>query len=755
MMSSPPSGSESSAAESGAFSLLHERVRRWIWEQRWSELREIQERSIPAILQGTEDVILAAATASGKTEAAFLPICSRLTSSPANSIQALYIGPLKALINDQWDRLDLLCDSLEIPVHRWHGDVGQAAKKRVVSEPKGILLITPESLEAHFVIRGPQLARLFQDLEFVVIDELHSFMGTERGRQLQSLLHRLELVVRRRIPRIALSATIGEMNLAADFLRPGEGGRVEVIVAPSDGQELKLQLKGYRSSARPDASAGNQSQDGSGSDQEIAAEVFRLLRGTDNLIFTNARARVEMYADLLRRFSDAASVPNEFFPHHGSLSKEIREEAESRLKDRSRPINVVATSTLEMGIDIGSVESIAQIGVPPSVASLRQRLGRSGRRGKPAVLRIFVHEEGIDSRTHPQDTLRCELIESIAMVNLLLARWYEPPASGALHLSTLVQQMLSLVAQHGGATAGQAFRVLCESGPFRGITSTLFATFLRNLGERDLITQMHDGTLVLGLAGERIVNHRDFYAAFQTPEEFRLTSGSRTLGTLPISQPVAVGGFLIFAGRRWQVLSIDLEHKQIDLQPAAGGRVPLFGGSGTSIHDRVREEMFAVYQSFDVPVFLDATARDLLREGRENFQRLGLRRTMIVPFGKVILLFPWVGDRILDTLILELHGKGLKVSKEGIALSVTDSSELALLAHLRQIVAVESADPIVLAKLAVNKEREKYDHLLGDELLSVDFAARSLDVDGALETARRIVDATAVRTFQAEFRPDR
>ncbi len=742
-MTSPPSGSETSAA----FSLLDERIRRWIWEQRWDELREIQERSIPGILQGMEDVILAASTASGKTEAAFLPICSRLASSPAKSIQALYVGPLKALINDQWDRLDLLCDSLEIPVHRWHGDVGQAAKKKVITEPSGILLITPESLEAQFVIRGPQLGRMFQHLEFIVIDELHSFMGNERGRQLQSLLHRLELVVRRRIPRIALSATIGEMKLAAEFLRPGEGDRVEVIVAASTGQELKLQIKGYRREAP--SMTENGAQGGDGSDQELAADLFRLLRGTDNLIFANARARVELFADLLRRMSESAKVPNEFFPHHGSLSKEIREEAESRLKDRTRPINVVATSTLEMGIDIGSVESIAQVGPPPSVSSLRQRLGRSGRRGKPSVLRILVQEEGIDPKTHPVDTLRADLVESIAMVNLLLARWYEPPPSGALHLSTLVQQTLSVIAQHGGATAGQAYRVLSESGPFRGISSNLFGTFLRRMGELDLISQMHDGTLVLGLTGEKIVNFRDFYAAFQTPEEFRLTCGARTLGTLPISQPVCEGGYLIFAGRRWRVRSLDLERKVIDLESAAGGRVPIFGGTGTGVHDRIREEMFAVYQSFDVPLFLDEVARDLLREGRENFQRLGLREAAILAHGKETIVFPWVGDRILDTLMLQLQARGLNVSKVGIALSVLDADAQKVSAHICTLASAGLADPLTVASFAKVKEREKYDHLLGEELLTVEFAARSLDVEGALRTAKRIVGDAAEKQARA------
>src|SRR4051794_19076113 len=213
----PPSVSDASAS----FELLHERVRRWIWDQQWSELRDVQELAIRTLLAGEGDAIVTAATAAGKTEAAFLPICSRLVGEEASSgVQVLYVGPLKALINDQWRRLQDLCESLEIPVHRWHGDVTSTARDNLIRKPDGILLITPESLEAMFVRRGTDVARIFGGLRYIVIDELHAFIGSERGMQLQSLLHRLEHVLRRRVRRIGLSATLGDMNIAADFLRP-------------------------------------------------------------------------------------------------------------------------------------------------------------------------------------------------------------------------------------------------------------------------------------------------------------------------------------------------------------------------------------------------------------------------------------------------------------------------------------------------------------------------------------------------------
>ena len=326
---------------------------------------------------------------------------------------------------------------------------------------------------------------------------------------------------------------------------------------------------------------------------------------------------MERFADLLRRRAERASLPNEFWPHHGNLSREIREEAEERLQG-TRPTTVVATTTLELGIDIGSVDSTAQIGAPGSVASLKQRLGRSGRQaGAPSVIRIYVQEKEIGENTPPQDQLRGALVQTVAMIRLLIDRWVEPPPPAALHLSTLVQQVLSLTAQHGGFRAADAYRALCSSGPFDTVDQSIFAQLLRDLASHELLSQTHDGTMVLDLSGERLVNHYDFYAAFMAPDEWRLLAKGRTLGTLPVTFPLAPDLFLIFAGRRWRIVDVNEERHEVDLEPAPGGVPPIFGGSGAMIHDRVREEMRRVYEDDGVPVFLDATGRELLAEGRK------------------------------------------------------------------------------------------------------------------------------------------
>ncbi|HEY5182973.1 MAG TPA: DEAD/DEAH box helicase [Dermatophilaceae bacterium] len=771
---------------SAAFTQLHPKIQRWIWEQNWCELRDAQERAVGPILAGNRDLIIAAATASGKTEAAFLPICSALldagvgpvpdppagplTTEPetanATGVQVLYVSPLKALINDQYGRLDALCEHLDIPVHRWHGDVAGSRKAKVLKHPDGLLLITPESLEALLVIHGPKVGRIFGGLRYVVIDEMHSFLGAERGAQLQSLLHRVELALRRRVPRIGLSATLGDMAAAAEFLRPGRGDAVTVITAADDTQELQLQLRGYEATpahlspaaAEKAETRGDQveTEDITPGDQvAIADHLFATLRGTDNLIFANSRRNVEIYSDLLKRRSDRAQVPNEFVPHHGSLSKDLREHVEARLKDRDQPVSAVCTSTLEMGIDIGSVSSIAQLGAPHTVSSLWQRLGRSGRRGGAATMRLYVSEEQVTPQTPPPDALRVELVQSIAMVNLLLERWNEAPDSGGLHLSTLTQQLLSLIAQHGGITPLQAHETLCLRGPFAQVTPTLFKMLLRALAAEkvDLITQASDGLLLLGVAGERLVNHYSFYAAFRTADEYRLIANGRPLGTLPIDYPLMPGSLLIFGGRRWKVLAVDAQAKVVELVRSSGGRPPLFTGSGGEVADRVRQEMRTIYTTADVPAYLDATAARLLAEGRANFTRFSLGEDPLLTSGADTLIFAWRGDRILSTLAVALTGAGIDVAQDGVCLTMTGAPRATAIAHLRALLAEGPPEPVALASRVGTKIVEKYDDQLTDELLNEAFAARSLDVDGAWDALRGLLDNLSADQHPADAHP--
>ena len=735
MTSSVPSDSE-------AFELFHPGVQRWIYDAGWERLRDAQERSAARILAGDRDVIIAAATASGKTEAAWLPICSALArnrdaGTGGAGVQAMLISPLKALINDQYERLGQLCERLDIPVHRWHGDVASSRKKLVLRSPDGVLLITPESIESMFVNHGDRIGRVLGDLRYVIVDELHSFVGTARGAQLQSLLHRIELVIGRRVPRIALSATLGDFSAAAQYLRPGRGqeSAVEVISSSDDGGEIRLQVRGYLSTADLGGrrrAAANKRDVESPDATAIVDHLFRTLCDNKNLVFANSRAAVETYADMLSRRSRDAGGRTEFLAHHGSLAKDLREHVEERLKDGGTPVTAICTSTLELGIDVGSVHSIAQIGAPLTVASLRQRLGRSGRRpGQPAVLRLYISEAAKNAPSPPPDALRGELFQTVAMVELLLAGWYEPPHTAGLHLSTLIQQILSVLAQHGGLRADQLFTTLCGSGPFSRIGQSTLVELLRDLGRHDLIQQDARGVLLPGGKGDRILNHYSFYAAFQTSQDYRLVADGHTIGTLPVERPILPGTLLIFGGQRWRVLTIDVDQRVIHLTPSGAGQPPTFPGNGSEADDEVRRTMRALYLSEEIPRYLDDTAKQFLHEGREVFHRFGHAQQQIFGWGTETLLFPWAGDRVMNTILVTLTRHGLTVGQDGLCLTVKGTTPIELWELVQELAAAPAPDPIELATNVRVKIRDKYDRYLSDDLLNLAYAARALDVPGA------------------------
>jgi ATP-dependent Lhr-like helicase len=476
----------------------------------------------------------------------------------------------------------------------------------------------------------------------------------------------------------------------------------------------------------------------------IVTHLFQVLRGSNNLVFPNSRSSVEFYADRLRRCCETAGVPNEFWPHHGNLSKEIREQTEAALKQREKPASAICTNTLELGIDIGAVKSVAQIGPPPSVASLRQRLGRSGRRkNEPAILRGYAIESELSPKSLLSDQLREGLIQSVAMVRLLTKGWYEPTPTDGLHASTLVQQILSVIVQFGGLQAQRLWNILCEKGAFEAVPKELLASLLRKLGQVEIIFQDATGLILLAPNGERICEHYSFYAAFSSEEEFRIVTGGRTLGSMPITRPLVPGGFIIFAGRRWQVISVSQEDLVIDVRPGAGGTLPSFEASGgATIHDRVREEMRDVLRNDEPIVFLDQMALKFLEEARDYYKRLGCEESWIRQSGNQTQLLLWKGDRIQDTLLLMLQAKGFKGINEGLCISLTNTTVGDVITGMEEILRGQQVDALSLASAVQMKVRHKWDALLPDDLLTASFASENLDVGGALAVISSVVGAT-------------
>ena len=523
------------------FQRLDPKVQKWVYKQGWTDLRDIQKKAIEPVLSGGSDLVISASTAAGKTEAAFLPACSAIAGE-TNGFGILYLSPLKALINDQYRRLEDICDMLEMKVTPWHGDSSQSKKKNARRYPEGILLITPESLEARLVLDPGWVRVAFESLKYIIIDEYHCFVGSERGTHLQSLMYRLENLLGRQrspIPRIALSATLGDMDGVMSFLRPNSDFP-RLLIKGGSGMDLELWVRGYVSRVS-DESEDEDTEETSvtspSADVQVARDLYKILRGDSHLVFANRRRDTEKFAAMLTDLCRENLVPNEFFPHHGSLSKELREELESRLQRGALPTTAVCTMTLELGIDIGKIKSVAQVTAPNSVSSLRQRLGRSGRRGEPAMLSMFIKERDLAEALSVVDKLRLELLQSIAIIHLLLReKWYEPPDRNLFHFSTLLHQVLAVIAQWGGVRAEQLWSVLCKSGTFSKVTEEQFRILLHDMGEKDLIRQISGGELVLGKEGEKTVGYYSFYAVFKTPQEYRIIieEEGKTLGTLPI-----------------------------------------------------------------------------------------------------------------------------------------------------------------------------------------------------------------------------
>jgi ATP-dependent Lhr-like helicase len=301
---------------------------------------------------------------------------------------------------------------------------------------------------------------------------------------------------------------------------------------------------------------------------------------------------------------------------------------------------------------------------------------------------------------------------------------------------------MSAIAQHGGVSAAAAYRALCGPGsPFTAVTQGQFAALLRGLGAHDVLVQSDDGTLLLGQAGERTVGHYSFYAAFSTPEEYRLLLGGRPLGTVPNDRPLYPDALVIFGGRRWKVTAVDHVHKVIEVTPAAGGRPPEFNGGRGAVHDVVRARMRTVLAAASVPRYLSPAAAGLLSEARAAYTRLGLAGRMAVRDGSDTVLLPWAGSRATHTLAAQLSAAGLEASGDGLVITVLSSEPGQVRELLQELAAAGPADPVALALRVANKQAAKYDDWIEEALLSADYARRALDCPGAWRQASAILKA--------------
>lgn len=697
---------------STSFSLLDERVRQWVWRQGWTTLKDIQENAIPIVLAGNSDVIISASTAGGKTEAAFLPILtSILQKTTTNGYQVLYISPLKALINDQYRRLSDMTTEMGISVIPWHGDINEVRKVRSLNNPNGIVIITPESLESFLINKSQFVLKAFSSLQYIVIDELHSFIGTERGKQLQSLLSRIEQITHRHVPRIAMSATFSDYDVVKCFLRNDSSMPCTVPPQGDSNHEIKILVKEYEVS--------NDSED----IIPVAQEIFNNLRGSNNLVFTNSRGAAEEYAVQLADICEKNGVPNEFRIHHGSISKIERESIERDLQKGELPITALCTSTLELGVDIGKVKSIAQIGTAISVSGLRQRLGRSGRRNEPSILRVFSIEGSNDGLLHD---LRSGLVQNIAIIELMREHRYEKPSISRHHFSTLIQQILAITAQFGGFYPKDGWTILCQNGAFKNVTPQIFLELLKSLGNKDILTQLNNGQIVVGKMGERILRSPNFYTAFVAPVDFTVVNklNTKRIGMIQFFPPV--GKIIILSGRRWLVEECDEVASKIYVSQTNYGGDAKFCGDGIDIDPIIIEKMREIYQTDIIYPYLDdrTRAKEHLNECRKFFHHYNLGENAYLKYGNENYFINWAGTKVNRSLAL-LAQYCLKKSCNYGSFYVSNLT----IEDIESLQQSNKPDIIELASMLPRylKTFQKYDYLLSDKLLNMEYAETYLD----------------------------
>lgn len=572
------------------FELLSEPIRKYIRDKRWEYLRPIQAAAIKKILSSEENVILASRTASGKTEAAFLPILSKVDFREPG-VKVIYISPLIALINDQFQRIEDLCSYLDVRVTKWHGEASRGLKDQLIKNPSGVLLITPESLEA-MLANAPQNARkLFGSVRYIVIDEIHSFLGADRGIQLKSIISRLRPFNAGHALIVGLSATIGDYAQAKSMT--GDEANTKVLLDKS-AKETDVRLRYYLS-------------EGTDLPVELLKNLYVETKDHKVLIFPNSRSRCEEVAVKLKKLSDRVQGHPYYFSHHSSIHKELREYIETFAKTNVRyPFAIACTSTLELGIDIGSVDMVVQIDSVQSISSLVQRLGRSGRReGEKSKLLFYA--------TNPWS-----LLQTLACLDLFEEGYIEPLRTAIKSYDILLHQVLAYVKQFSECDFAKLWSNIHTNSAFLDIEEHELKDIVGWLVETDMLEKIN-GQLIIGVDGEYVVNSKDFYTVFKTEPAYKILHQERPIGEMPYTPQLEINENILLAAKIWKIIDIDHKAAKISVVPANDGQKPAFSGNGGSVHPKIRERMLEILFKKREPNGLDDDASEALRQLRKEF----------------------------------------------------------------------------------------------------------------------------------------
>jgi len=455
------------------YNMLKKEIRRYIYDQNWQKFTKIQEHSIKLYSESEDNLILIAPTASGKTEAAFLPAINSIENWE-EGIKIVYISPLIALINDQFNRISELCKYMEITVTRWHGEASQSKKRDILKNPKGILLITPESLEALFVTKSDRVRKLFYSIENIIVDEIHSFIGSNRGIQLKSLLERMNSYIENNNPRIiGMSATVSEENYS-DLKEIFQNERTTKIIRDKGKNELRIDYNFYSD------------------ETEVLNKIYEYSKSETMLVFPNTRQKVEMIAANLKKKAQKEKINISYFSHHASVSKNIRAMVENFAKESNKNLfTICCTSTLELGIDIGAVDSIVQYNAPHSVSSLAQRLGRSGRRTGINNLH-FISDE------------KWDLLQGLSAISIYKKGKVDKIDVVKKPYDVMAHQILSLIVEKSEINLSEFKEFIQKYQTWKDIEYEEFSNICNHLLKEKYI-EMLDNSIIAGVNLEKLL----------------------------------------------------------------------------------------------------------------------------------------------------------------------------------------------------------------------------------------------------------
>lgn len=559
-------------------------------------LRPVQELTIPVVLEGKNAVVLAP-TAGGKTEAAFFPLLSAMDERDWRPVSVLYLSPIRALLNNQEDRLSRYAGIIGRRAAKWHGDVGQGPRKRFIRDPADILLTTPESLEAMLMSASVPAATFFQGLQVVVVDEVHAFANDDRGAHLAAVLERLCRFCRRDVQRLGLSATVGNPEEILTWLQ-GSSKREGVVVSPP----------------RPLKDA-NLAIDFVGTMESAARVVAELHPGKKRLVFLDSRRGVEQLGNEL------TALGVDTYVAHGSLSPVARRDAEKAFAEKSDCV-IVATSALELGIDVGDLDHVLQIDAPRSVASFLQRMGRTGRRPGAVPNCTFLAIKP------------AAVLQAAAIVSLHRRGFVEAvrPSRRAMHV--LAHQLMALGIQDSGVPRGDWWAWLDGATPFTDISAEDRNALVDHMLAQEILA-LTDGRLWLGPKGEKTfgrANFRELYAVFSTPRSVEVRNGPQIVGEVDGFFLQGLEGSqkrrtFVLGGSAWEILHVDWKRSVCSVRPTPSARAAMWPGAPVYLSYELSQEIREILVATDVDPAWSRRGRETIEglRAEHEFLRAGER----------------------------------------------------------------------------------------------------------------------------------